>query len=331
MLDNTLDAQIRFTPAEKHQLTLGATGRLVSIDAKMVRPIDLLGDRNFQDQWFGLYGIHNWAVSDRVTLESQLRGDWYSRTTLDWSGRVAMLVAADEAKHHVFRFAGAKAFRAPQVSIQEIATRRLPLPSPPLPPGLFGAELVRAGELDNEQIWSLEVGYAGRFDEHWSWRIDGYIQRYTDLTGGFLIPDPLDLDRFTVQLVNRSDADARGIETELGYDHNGFTVSAWYAVNDFDIRGDPENDVRAFLPAKHKVGARARAKIQDWWTVAANYRYTGVTSDASTIDVRESHRLDLTSTFSVADGKGEIQLGVSDVFDETDIATNTNPHANFGF
>lgn len=322
-LDNTLDAQIRLAPAEAHELTFGVTGRLVRIDADMPRASDLLPDRTFHEQWFGLYGIHNWVATDRVTFETQLRGDWYSETTFDWSGRLALLLAADDEKRHVFRLAAAKAFRAPQASIQEISTTRLPLPSPPFPPRVFGATLIQTANADNEQIYSLEAGYAGRFDEHWTWRIDGYLQRYRDLTGATTFPDPFGAGLIIAQIGNESDADARGIETELKFEADRILLSGWLAVNDFDIHGDTTHDARAFLPAKHKAGARARIELLEWWTVNANYRYTGVTPVVAEVNIREYHRLDLSTAFSIAEGRAEFSLGVIDLFDDTDIAIDS--------
>ncbi|PKN42835.1 MAG: hypothetical protein CVU59_13570, partial [Deltaproteobacteria bacterium HGW-Deltaproteobacteria-17] len=264
-------------------------------------------------------------ISDRFTLETQARIDWYSGTELDWSGRLSGLYALDAGKRHVLRLSAAKAFRAPQISLREIRTNRVPLPSPPLPPGLFGVELRRGEDFENEETYSVEGGYFGRLSEEVTLRADFYQQWYTDLVGARVFDDPLGLGRTVAALENQGDATAHGIEIELAYAREGLRVSGWYAYNDFDLSEGPSQSVRAFLPARHKVGATARWRLDKRWTLIGNYRWSDTTQvdGVGNEEVGPNHRLDLAAAVNVMDGKGEIEFGVSDLLNRTEDAVRT--------
>ena len=322
-IDNSLEASLRFAPASGHDLLVGGAARIVRIDSNPNRPESLLDDTVFNEQWLGAYVVDRWRVSDHLTLEGQARIDWYSETSIDWSGRLSAFVSLDDASKHVLRFSAAKAFRAPQSGLQQIATQRVPLPSPPTPPGTFGVVLRRAGELDNEEIWSLEVGYTGKLRDDLTLRIDSYYQRYQNLTGAATFTDPLDLGRTIATIDDLGSASAVGVETELRFKRDNVTLSAWYAFNEFDFRGDSLQNARAFQPARHKAGVTARVSLTDWLTAVVNYRFTGLTPvEVFTKAVQPHHRLDLSLTTKIA-GSGELTIGVMDLFDETDIPIDT--------
>lgn len=321
--DNTIEGLLDLKLGDSHEVTLGGSARIVRIDAKRVRATDLLGDRQFNEQWLGFFVVDRWHAADWLTLESQARVDWYSETSVDWSGRVSALIRLDGAGRHVLRLSGAKAFRAPQSGLQQIQTRRFPLP-PPAPPGLFGTELLRPGRLDNEEIWSIEAGYTGQLAPQVAFRVDGYYQFYQDLTGAVVLPDPLGIGRVLASIDNLGGAEAYGIETQLTIGDDPARISLWYAYNAFDFNEGGGQNARAFLPAEHKVGILGRVRLTDSVTASANYRYTSQTrGDVFTGDVREQHRLDLTLANQIVGGRGEITLGVLDVFDETSIAIDS--------
>ncbi len=321
--DNSLEGSLRFVPAEGHEAMVGAALRLVRIRTRRIRPEDGLGDATLDEQWLGAYALDRFSPLDWLTLEGQIRVDWYSETTVDWSGRLSAFLSLDEGHAHVLRFSAAKAFRAPQSGLQRIATNRVELPSPPTPPGTFAAQLLPSGGLDNEEIWSLETGYTGRLTEDLTFRADAYYQRYQDLTGAALFPDPLQLGRTIAQLQQLGDANAVGAELELRYTTDRLEASLWWAVNEFDFREDAMQNARAFEPAKHKVGASLRADVLSWLTLTANYRYTGVTpASLFTPAIPAHNRLDLVATMQLG-SVSELQIGVRDVFDDTDLAVDT--------
>lgn len=119
---------------------------------------------------------------------------------------------------------------------------------------------------------------------------------------------------------NVDGADAYGVEAEAMLTGEFGQVGAWYAFN--QLQGDrPQQSVRAFYPATHKVGATARWFIDKTWTANALFRYTSPTNnDGGMYDeaVAETYRVDLSLTARVLDGRGEVTLGVADLLDETD-------------
>lgn len=120
------------------------------------------------------------------------------------------------------------------------------------------------------------------------------------------------------QIANIGGAEAWGFESELKHQSDRVTASVWYTYNDFSFDITAQN-ARAFEPARHKIGSTVRVQANDWLTLNANYRFTSVTVDKFTTDVPEHHRLDLTATFAIESMNAELQLGVTDIFDETDV------------
>lgn len=319
--ENDLEAQINFSADNKHHWSLGGNVRYVYIDTDFTDEQDLtFGDSHNHEQWVGFFAMDRWEVSDRLTMELQARGDWYSETQLDWSGRVTGLIALDDRKRQVLRLSGAKAFRAPLLGLREVQTTRLPLPSPPLPPGLFASNIVnQPDDLENEQVYSLEVGYSATLAEGLNFRTDVYWQRYNDLIAARTVEMGLPVQTF-FQLDNLSDASAYGVETELAWTTETARLSAWYAVNAFDIDG--RETVRAFLPAQHKVGLTGRLFLPDDWTVNVNYKYATTTERSAGVNLLPAesfHRLDLAVAKEIFDGRGELLIGVSDLLDQTDL------------
>lgn len=323
--DNTFDGQLDFAAGDSHDLTVGATARLVSFDVDRETLEMALPTASHDEQWAGVFVSDRWRARDRLTIETQLRADWYSGTTLDWSGRLSALIDLDRDGQHVLRLSGAKAFRAPQASLRELDLRRQALPSPPFPADTYGVRIEPAGDLDNEQIWSLEAGYTGRIADGVTMGVNTYLQRYTDLTGVRVLDDPLGLGRGLYEIDNLGGASAAGIEPEITVSGERGRLTAWYALNEFDYSEDPAQNARAFVPSEHKIGLRGRIEVSERVTASANYRYTSpIAEDAlGTEAVPEHHRLDLTLAADVFDQKGEIMIGVLDVFDETALSIET--------
>ncbi|MBO6513311.1 MAG: TonB-dependent receptor, partial [Phycisphaerales bacterium] len=267
--DNNIDGQYSFKPNDKHHITVGGTARTIFLNIKQSQPTDALPAGYTSEHWLGVFASDSWSIDDEWTLESQIRLDWYSETSLDWSGRVALLHALDDSKDHILRIAAAKAFRTPQTALRDLDSRRIPVGG-----GLFGVNLIPAFDIDNEQLYSLELGYTAKLDDGFSFRTDAYAQHYDDLTGAIVLPEPapvLGRSFFTVD--NIGSASAVGSETELKYQNEKSSASIWYAYNDFDFEIKNQN-ARAFRPARHKVGLTGRTKISDWLVLNANYRYT---------------------------------------------------------
>ncbi len=158
------------------------------------------------------------------------------------------------------------------------------------------------------------------FLDHWEVtdRLDTYYERYRDLIGF----DPLPTPEFAAQ--NLGPADAYGWESELMMHGSWYKVSLWYAYTYLTLEGDdPERDVRAYLPARHKAGTTLRFFLPRDWTINLNYKHSTFTdSDHGPWGehVPGFDRLDLTLARPMRIGKaeGEIMLGVSDLFNDTE-------------
>lgn len=312
--DQSIDGQYSFERGGDHTTTVGGTARFVSIDVEPSRSTDAMSPGTRDEQWIGMFIGDQWVIDDRWTLESQVRADWYSETTVDWAGRAALLRSTGDNKEHVFRFALAKSFRTPQSGLRELGTERFPLGG-----GLFGINLVPANDIDNEELYSIEIGYTGKLRDGLTLRADAYLQYYQDLTGVVILPEPAPAaGRLFFTVDNIGSARAWGAETELKYQRENFSGSVWYTYNDFsfDLAGQ---NARAFRPARHKIGSTLRYQPNDWLTLNANYRYTSVTPGTFTVDVNEHHRFDLSASILLQALNAEIQFGVTDLFDETDL------------
>ena len=325
--ENDLEAQYNFALAENHKTSVGGNVRGTYIDTQWgeAQQNRYAGGR-FDEYWLGLFAIDRWQITKRWALEGQLRADWYSETYTDWSGRLSSLYALDEAGKHVFRLSAAKAFRAPLISLRRVrrSNLRLPLPGPPA----YGFNLLLPkDDMDNEQTWSLEAGYTARLAKWLTFRADGYYQRFEDLIGFEIDSTAL---QWFIRPKNIGGADSYGGEVELEAKGKAGTIGAWYAYNGFQEQRDRQN-LRAFLPAPHKVGLRGRLFLPHGWTLNANYKYTDLTpGDGSSVTMANtSHRLDLTVAKEIADGHGEVMFGVSDVLNkEHDAIIATSQFAN---
>ena len=252
--------------------------------------------------------LDRWHITDRLDIEGQIYGEWYSETDSDWAARVGAGYALDSEGHHILRVAGARSYRTPLAALREVSVERLG----------GGFVVVPAPDLNNEEVWSLEGGYTAALNDRTTLRLDGYYQDYRDLIGF----DRLPTTEFAAQ--NLGPASAYGWESELMMHGPWYKVSLWYAYNYITLEGDdPERNVRAYLPARHKAGATLRFFLPQDWTVNLNYKHSTFTdSDHGPwgAHVPGFDRLDLTLARPMHIGKaeGEIMLGVSDLFNDTE-------------
>lgn len=318
-MQNDLEGQLTFEASEVQKITIGGNFRIIRLNTESLNTQNLIyPGEPFDEQMAGAFFIDRWQISDRLTLEGQLRGDWYSKTQTDWSTRLAALYAMDEQKDHIMRLSFAKAFRTPFASPRKTLTSRVPLPSPPYPAGLYAFNVLPANDLKNEETYSIEAGYTGRLARNLTLRADTYYQRYSRLIGYIKIYDAYGLPYH--QAKNIDGADSWGSELELTLAGKPGKLSAWYAYNDFH-EDKSQQGIRAYLPAKHKVGLTGHLFCPDGWTFNAYYRYTDSTNtlnlDTTILDTDPSHRLDLALTKNFAKNTSEIMIGVSDVLNET--------------
>lgn len=326
MYDTTFDGQFTFRPTDEHEVTVGGTVRYINFETTPPDAGDFLESQTEAETWIGGFISNRWQVTDRWTVEGQARYDWYSGTEGDFAGRLAVLRLLDPDGNHVLRFGAARSFRTPQSGVRDFELRTQEIEIPGLPVRLFGLNFDRPGEVNNEQLYSLELGYAGKLTDNISLNSDLYYQRYYDLTGiaAELEPEP-QVGRQFFSVGNVGNATAWGFETELKYQDESNSFAVWYAFNDLQFSSGVEN-VRAFAPAPHKVGLRARTHLTDALVLSANYRFMDQTPAIVAFgipDIRDNHRLDITLAIKDPSSTVEILLGVADVFDETDTPINT--------
>jgi iron complex outermembrane receptor protein len=317
--ENDLESQINLSADPANKLTIGGNLRWDEIVARQVDPTDLFPNDTNDEYWTGLFVMDRWQVTRRLAVEGQVRGDWYSETGADWSGRLSGLYSLDRDSQHVLRLSLAKAFRAPMYVLRAAEGERVPLP-PPAPPGLYGLELIAPDDLKNEETWSLEAGYHGQICQGLTADVNGRYQHYDRLIGGQTLPDPLGLGRWLVQLQNINGADAYGADTQLTYTRKMLQATVWYTYDRF-VDAQANQSIRAFEPAPDSVGVTGRVFLPCDFTLNAAYRWTDVTQNdaAETLVpvISPHHELDLTLTKKVAHGHGELQIGVSDVLNTT--------------
>jgi iron complex outermembrane receptor protein len=313
-LENDIEAQFNFRPFENHQASVGGNVRFIRISTETHNPQDLiLNGEPLNEEMAGLFLIDRWTVDEKLTLEGQIRGDWYSETQTDFSGRFSVLRAIDKDRNHILRFSFAKAFRAPLSSLRNSAMARVPLGG-----GLFAFNVLQPGNLENEETWSLEAGYTGKLAEDLTLRLSTYFQRFRKMIGYVSLPDGFGLGRALYKADNIGGADSYGAELEIEKQISIGKISAWYACNEIQ-RDDIKQNMRSYGPANHKVGLNFRWKILEKITANLNYKYTNTTpsfvSKAPTVG--QSNRFDIVISREFADGSGEISVGVLDLLQET--------------
>ncbi len=319
--ENQLEAQFDLALADNHRTTLGGSLRLTDLEQELVRPADMRLNEQ-REKRAGAFMVDRWALTDRLSIESQVYGEYYSEIGGDWAGRVSGLYALDENHDHILRLSGAKSYRTPLAALWGMSMNR------------WGGYLAlrEGGDLRNEQIWSAEAGYTGKLHPHVTWRLDTYWQEYHDMIGFSYVAYG------TYQALNQGRAEAYGAETELILHDDWIKVSCWYAFNYFVPEGhrmasDRNQKVRAYLPAKHKAGTTIRMPLPEDFTLNLNMKHSALCEGRYGPSwgprPRPFDRVDLTLSKKVAFGDvdGEFMVGVSDLFNETEetIADQVSP------
>lgn len=309
--ENDLEVLYNLAPLGDHQLSMGGNVRAMHIGSEMTDPQEIvLNDQPYEEYLAGAFLVDRWNLNERLTLEGQVRGDWYSETQADWSSRISTLYALDEAQNHDLRLSWAKSFRAPLASLRKTSTQRVPLFGP-----IYAFNLIESGDLDNEQTWAWEAGYTGRLAEGLSLRVDTYYQRFEDMISARDLSTP---PQSIYQMANMGGAVSYGVELEIAKVTKLGKFSTWYAFNEFQ-KDDPDGNWRSYAPAKNKVGLTGRLFLPNDWTLNTNYRYTSKTTVLSGVptDIDPTHRLDLTVAKEFGKGAGELMIGIADLLNDT--------------
>lgn len=306
--ENDIEAQYNSAPVDGHTISLGGNFRWTHINISNGKyPHEMnFESAPYDEYWAGFFVSDTYEMTDRLTFENQIRTDWYSKTDLDWSLRSSVLYDLDENDRHVLRFSFARAFRNPSVGLRKAGAGYLN--------GLFNT-FRPAEDLVNEESWSLEAGYSGRFSKELSVNINSYYQRYENILG---------VNNQTVGAVtnstfsNNGGATGYGAEIEVAVKNEKHKTSAWYAYN--GLTTDVYDEIlRAGYPANNKAGLSTRLFLQNDFVFDAKYIYYDFIRQHGDIvaDTPSNHRLDLNLSKKIADGNGEIMFGVSDLLNRT--------------
>jgi outer membrane receptor protein involved in Fe transport len=302
-----LEGQFNFKVGERHDIAIG--GNLGWLRSNVSRSGDpreaVFADEPFSEQWGGLFLIDRFAVTERLKLEGQIRGDFHTENEEDWATRVSAIYALDNTQDHTFRLSVARAFRMPSIGLRDVTLTALS--------GFYNV-LPISDDLRNETIWSYEAGYTGRLTKELTFRADTYYQRLEDVLGPIIeTMGPITNATFD----NIDGAKAYGAECELTYENERGKLSGWYAYNSF-ITDQYAQGLRAHWPARHKAGLTGRLFLPDDWTLNTNYVYNSMIDSYGTSQINPPsfQRLDLTVSKKILDGNGEFMVGVSDVLNE---------------
>jgi outer membrane receptor protein involved in Fe transport len=315
--ENAIEGQLDFSGIATHRVTLGGEWRMTDIELFNDDPnqVDLVG-APYHEQRYGAFLIDQWQATTRLMLEAQVRGDYYDGTGSDWAGRVAALYGLDQGQRHIARVAIARAYRTPLPTLRDGSVTR--------PSGPITSTLVPSQDLENEQTWSLEAGYAAELTGDLRLRIDGFYQRYEDLIG--FRATPTGPTAVTIQAMNFGGAQGHGGEIELvwsprpGWSDRPAQMKAWFGYHELDVDDEVE-DFRAWDPAKHKAGAGMRLPLLQRFSFAVNYVYDDGSRDIDAAGdnlIGSHHQLDLTLAWAIPGGYGELMVGGWDVLHEQD-------------
>jgi iron complex outermembrane receptor protein len=337
-VENDIEAQYNFAPMGGNHLSVGGNFRWDNISIKDVIPaadqyIRYHGPQ-FDEHWAGLFVIDRWDVDDRLTLEAQVRGDWYSEVTTDWSNRFTALYDLDGNDKHILRLSVAKSFRSPLVSLRKLDLSTVSIY------GLYNqVNLILPDDLEDEETLSFEAGYSGQLTDNVSLNVDTFCQRMNNLIG-YRVLDPGPTLGNDFQADNIDGADTSGGEIELAYQDKHKKLSAWYAYERFEL--DQHNQpIRAFRPPEYKFGLTGRCFFANNWALNVNYKFNSTTPHNPFVPEMGSldsyHRMDLTVSKKFAQNKGELLFGVSDLFNRSNqailetsnIANHTTPGRTF--
>ncbi len=317
-MENDLETQLNFKPADNHTASVGGNirwNRIVTHNYSDYNE-NILG--NADEYWAGFFMMDRWAVTDRLTLESQFRLDNYSESIVDWSARFMAMYALDDKGNHILRAGFARSFRAPSLLLRNLnqQSNNGPAFKPPT-------------HITNENIYSLETGYNGKLSNNLQLNVDGYYQRLEGLIapnlnmgggppdGGGTTPAPG--DGGSTMYENIDGADAYGGESSLAYHCDKGKLKVWYAYNKLHT-DQLYQSTRSLGPATYKHGLTGQLFFDDNWVFNSNYSFQDTIKDLMA-NTKSYRRLDLTLSRKLAGGKGELMIGVTDVLNDTTTPT----------
>lgn len=309
--ENDFEGQVNLSAFADHSIALGTNIRFTNICSRpMAYDVFTLAESNVNERWAGFFASDRYQYSRQLALETQLRVDYFSEGKTDWSGRISSIHGLDAAMNHVLRFSGARSYRQPVGFIRNAVYNSEPDTLP------FVQHFSVDPHMSSEQAWSVEGGYYWKLQEQTTLKTDLYYMWYHDLIGGdsdYGMTGSGVPEIFT-EITNTGDADGYGGEIQLEYETGSLLWSVWAAYNYFETEFEHQS-IRSYFPARNKVGLRLRWRIAGDWMLSSQYAYSdSARVDTSNDSFSSSNHMDVTVAKNFFNRKGEIMLGVTDLF-----------------
>ena len=299
-MENDLELQFNLD-LEKHDITLGTNFRHYVVDEIKTEHSNDLLENTYVDYQTGVYVIDRWDVADRLDLEFQIRGDYYSDTKdSDCSGRAAAIVDVAEQYNQKMRFSINRSYRSPSYGWKYTNFKTV-YPNP---------------EMDNEMMLSYQAGYSIEPTDKIKVELDGHYHKYKDTIGLTIIQSDPIYGPVALMPDNNGDLDVLGAEGKVTFDLDKTDLELWCAYDDIDMK-EFKADLVSAMPAQIRAGLNSICYLPNDWTFSTHYKFSGDPQTLGNTDPLFEHN-DLTVALAkgFAEGNGEIMVGVQNVFSD---------------
>ncbi len=295
-MENDLEGQLDLN-LDDHDLLLGLNFRQYQLDSMDNQYSFQFNKDRYNDYQLGLFLVDRWHISDSLELESQIRSDYFSETeSADWSGRFSVINKISEMYNQKMHLSVARSFRTPSYGWRNASF--LDVRTDP--------------EAVNEKVVSYEAGYGFEPTRNVSVNINTFYRKYSNLLSSLLAFGSL--GNMYIMVSNGGEMDTVGIESKVNINFNRSSTELWVSYDQQKMY-EPMMSLAMPYPSGLKAGLSYRYRMTDNWTASANYKYShGVTDSIGTNHVDDYHLGSLAFTRAFAEGRGDLTIGVSNLF-----------------
>ncbi len=299
-MENDLEFQVDYD-LEKHDLSLGTNFRHFIVDNIYTEHSNNFLSNKYIDYQAGLYVIDRWDIADRLDLEFQARGDYYSDTKeSDFSAMAAAIYDLAEEYKQKLRFSVSRAYRSPAYGWKYVTFKTVEAnPS-----------------MENERVLSFQAGYSIDPSENVKIRLDGHYHNYKDTIGMTITQlDPV-YGPLALTPDNNGDLEVLGAQGKVTFDLGKAEIDMWCSYDDIDLK-EFEADLVSIMPARVRAGLNCLYSLPENWVLSANYKYSGDPRYSGNADPLCEHSdMTVALTKGFADGNAEIMFGVQNIFSD---------------
>ena len=296
-IENDVEFQVDLD-LEKHNLSFGSNFRHYAVDNIHTSHSYNFLKNKYLDFQTGAFIIDRWDIAEKLDLEFQLRGDYFSDTKeTNYAGRAAAIYDLSEAYNQKLRFSVNRSYRAPSYSWKY---------------GYFKTVAANP-DMNNEQMLSYQAGYSMRPTDKIKIEVDGHYHQYKDTIGISVTQwDPV-FGPVALMADNNGDLDVLGAEGKVTFDLDNSDIELWCAYDDIDLNASRAN-LTSIAPARLRFGVSNRYFLPDNWVFNTQYKYSGeqfITQNSDSVDGYNDLTVALSKGF--AQGNGEVMVGVSNL------------------